>query len=66
MRLTLICFMLAALPARAATDTYTMADFDKVPKIDAHLHLHGDSQEAYLAQATSPGWARASLLATTR
>ena len=51
MRLTLICFMLATLSAQAATDTYTMADFDKVPKIDAHLHLHGDSQEAYLAQA---------------
>ena len=54
MRSTLIRFLLAALPAlsaQAASDTYTMSDFDKVPKIDAHLHLHGDSQQAYLAQA---------------
>lgn len=42
---------LVALPAQAANDNYTMADFDKAPKIDAHLHLHGDSQAAYLAQA---------------
>lgn len=42
----------AALPAAAAAPTpYTMADFDKVPKIDAHLHLHGASQETFVAVA---------------
>lgn len=54
MRFTLISIVLAALsalPAQAANDSYTMADFEKVAKIDAHLHLHGDSQTAYLAQA---------------
>jgi len=54
MRFTLISIALAALsalPAHAANDSYTMADFEKVAKIDAHLHLHGDSQTAYLAQA---------------
>ena len=31
----------AAAPARAAGEArYTMADFAKVPKIDAHVHLH--------------------------
>lgn len=42
---------LLALPPAFAADTYTMADFDKVPKVDAHLHLHGASQDAYLALA---------------
>ncbi|MFA9216472.1 MAG: amidohydrolase [Sphingomonadaceae bacterium] len=54
MRCTFIAVILLALsvfPAHAAVDTYTMADFDRVRKIDAHLHLHGDSQRAYLAQA---------------
>lgn len=54
MRFTLISIVLAAvaaLPAHAANANYTMDDFDKVPKIDSHLHLHGDSQTAYLAQA---------------
>lgn len=41
---------LIAAPAMAA-DAYTMADFDKVPKIDAHLHLHGANQDAWLALA---------------
>lgn len=45
--------LLAALPARQATaaDSYTMADFERVPKIDAHLHLHGADQRAFLALA---------------
>ncbi len=55
MRFTLMHSILAALLAvplaAAAADSYTMADFDKVPKIDAHLHLHGASQDAYLALA---------------
>ena len=53
MHLALLSLLLAfcALPVRAADDNYTMADFDKVAKIDAHLHLHGDSQTAYLKQA---------------
>ena len=32
----------ASAPSLAA-DSYTMADFAKVPKIDAHLHLHSTS-----------------------
>lgn len=55
MRITLIHAALAALlsaPLLAgAAEHYTVADFDKVPKIDAHLHLHGASQDAYLALA---------------
>lgn len=58
MRIRYIRFMLAVLPVLATqlaqatpAGVYTMADFDKVSKIDAHLHLHGDSQDAYLAQA---------------
>jgi hypothetical protein len=53
MRLTLLGVLAAALfasTARAA-DGYGMADFDKVPKIDAHLHLHGARHEAWLALA---------------
>jgi hypothetical protein len=56
MRWTLLPTMLAALLAAplavaAAADGYTMRDFDKVSKIDAHLHLHGANQDAYLALA---------------
>lgn len=50
MRALLLCTMFAALCAArlaAAADTYSMADFERVPKIDAHLHLHGASQEGY-------------------
>jgi predicted TIM-barrel fold metal-dependent hydrolase len=41
----------AAFQATAANSGYTMADFARVPKIDAHLHLHGASQEAFVAIA---------------
>lgn len=53
MRWTLIPALLSALLGTAAASDggYTMADFAKVPKIDAHLHLHGASQEAWLALA---------------
>lgn len=55
LNLTLMPAILAALLAAplnaAANPGYTMADFAKVPKIDAHLHLHGSSQEAWLALA---------------
>jgi hypothetical protein len=52
MRRTLILSLLAALPLLAsAASGYTVADYAKVPKIDAHLHLHGASQEAWLALA---------------
>jgi Amidohydrolase len=34
-----------------AADGYRLDDFDKVPKIDAHLHLHGARHEAWLALA---------------
>lgn len=43
---------LLALPlAAAAGESYTMDDFARVPKIDAHLHLHGADQGAYLQLA---------------
>ncbi|WP_343729164.1 hypothetical protein [Duganella sp.] len=52
---TVIPAMLTALlimpQGAAAADGYTMADFARVPKIDAHLHLHGANQEAWLALA---------------
>ena len=55
MRGILSCIILAlagvAMEAPAADASYTMADFDKVPKIDAHLHLHGASQDAFVALA---------------
>jgi len=43
--LTALAFALAtaaaAAPAAAQSDArYTLADFDKLPKIDAHMHLH--------------------------
>jgi predicted TIM-barrel fold metal-dependent hydrolase len=41
----------AAIAATTATAGYTVRDFDKVSKIDAHLHLHGTSQDAFLALA---------------
>lgn len=47
----------AAAATTAATEAdvdaarYTMDDFASVPKIDAHLHLHGANQDAWLALA---------------
>jgi hypothetical protein len=55
MRLTWLSTVFAALLAvplaASAADGYTMRDFEKVPKIDAHLHLHGANQDAWLALA---------------
>nr|WP_315260068.1 amidohydrolase family protein [uncultured Duganella sp.] len=53
MRWTVISTLVAALLAAplAVADSYTVRDFDRVPKIDAHLHLHGASQDAFLALA---------------
>lgn len=52
LRWTLSSAIVAALFAGpSAADGYTMGDFDKVPKIDAHLHLHGTNQDAWLALA---------------
>ncbi|MRX10492.1 amidohydrolase family protein [Pseudoduganella sp. FT25W] len=54
MRWTAISAILASLlatPFAGAADGYTMRDFDKVAKIDAHLHLHGENQDAWLALA---------------
>lgn len=43
---------LLAMPLAAlAADSYTMADYERVPKIDAHLHLHGLEQKPFLALA---------------
>jgi hypothetical protein len=54
MRWTVLTTILAALlaaPLAGAATGYTMRDFEQVAKIDAHLHLHGESQEAWLALA---------------
>jgi predicted TIM-barrel fold metal-dependent hydrolase len=52
MRLKLLCTLLLAAPGLAfAAATYTVADFDKVAKIDAHLHLHGENQAGFLRVA---------------
>ena len=40
----------AATTTATATGSYTMADFYKVPKIDAHLHLHSTS-DVFIRQA---------------
>ncbi|KQQ36002.1 hypothetical protein ASF61_07240 [Duganella sp. Leaf126] len=52
-RCAAVAAMTAALIAApcSAADGYTMGDFETVPKIDAHLHLHGASQHAWLALA---------------
>jgi predicted TIM-barrel fold metal-dependent hydrolase len=45
-RLLALIPLFAAMAASAATPAhYTMADFDRVPKIDVHVHLHGDLPE---------------------
>lgn len=51
LRFTILALAAAVLPASAADNHYTVADFDKVPKIDVHLHLHGPSQQAFVALA---------------
>jgi len=48
---TILAALMAAPLAATAADAYTVRDFDKVPKIDAHLHLHGANQDAFLALA---------------
>lgn len=51
-RIFLLLAAMLALPAGAlAADSYTMADYERVPKIDAHLHLHGLEQAPFLALA---------------
>jgi predicted TIM-barrel fold metal-dependent hydrolase len=45
----------ALLPARAgAPDPYGLADFARVEKIDAHVHLHGPA-DRFMAQAIADG-----------
>lgn len=52
MRLKLLCTLLLAAPGLAlAAAHYTVADFAKVAKIDAHLHLHGERQDDFLRMA---------------
>lgn len=48
---TLLYLLLAAHGAAFAAASYTVADFERVPKIDAHLHLHGKDQAAFLRLA---------------
>lgn len=50
LRTVLLAALVAPLPALAA-DSYTMADYDRVSKIDAHLHLHGLDQGPFLELA---------------
>jgi hypothetical protein len=45
-----LCAAVATATAAAAADRYTMADFARVPKIDAHMHLHSASP-AFLTAA---------------
>ena len=46
-----LAWLCAAATARAAAPAhYAMADFDRVPKIDAHTHLHGELP-VFLAKA---------------
>jgi predicted TIM-barrel fold metal-dependent hydrolase len=49
----LACLAQAAPGAPAAS--YTMADFARVAKIDAHVHLHG-AADRFMAQATQDGF----------
>lgn len=52
MRMLLAAIGAALLSTGAlAADGYRLDDFDKVPKIDAHLHLHGARHDAWLALA---------------
>jgi predicted TIM-barrel fold metal-dependent hydrolase len=51
LRFMMLALAAASLPVAAAEEGYTVADFARVPKIDTHLHLHGPSQEAFLALA---------------
>jgi predicted TIM-barrel fold metal-dependent hydrolase len=45
-RLLALVPLVASMAAGAAAPAhYTMADFDRVPKIDVHVHLHGDLPE---------------------
>ena len=48
--LTIVSSCAAMTASVAAPAHYTMADFDRVPKIDVHVHLHGDLPE-FLARA---------------
>lgn len=45
-----LLLLLACVLPPALADSYTMADFPKVAKIDAHLHLHSAS-DAFIRQA---------------
>ncbi len=48
--LALVSSCAAMMASAAAPAHYTMDDFDRVPKIDVHVHLHGDLPE-FLARA---------------
>jgi len=48
---TVLLAVLAAPFGALAGDSYTMHDYESVPKIDAHLHLHGLEQGPFLELA---------------
>jgi hypothetical protein len=50
-----VALVVAGVGAAAADDHYTMADFERVQKIDAHLHLHGPA-DRFMAQAAADGF----------
>jgi predicted TIM-barrel fold metal-dependent hydrolase len=47
--------LLAALSGAALAQTYSVADFAQVDKIDAHVHLHGPADH-FMAQAAQDGF----------
>jgi hypothetical protein len=51
----LLALGLLAMRAAAGADPYTMSDFERVEKIDAHVHLHGPA-DRFMAQATRDGF----------
>jgi predicted TIM-barrel fold metal-dependent hydrolase len=53
---SIAALLVAGLCAAAAADEhYTMADFERVQKIDAHLHLHGPA-DRFMARAAADGF----------
>jgi predicted TIM-barrel fold metal-dependent hydrolase len=50
-----LCMLQAASAVAAAPSHYSLDDFQRVDKIDAHLHIHG-AAEQFMTQAISDGF----------
>jgi predicted TIM-barrel fold metal-dependent hydrolase len=50
-----LCMAQAAFAVAAAPGHYSLDDFQRVDKIDAHLHIHG-AAEQFMTQASSDGF----------